>query len=187
MKYPFRINLTSIISVLSAITGTVIYLTQFSESGKLSLTPGKEQSRNIDSELRGLEGVKFREDGQIAYRWQADKAQRLIDSGAIRLQNPSYLGSVGQRPWTADADLGELSHNGEQLDLAGDVLVRDLIREAQISTDKLRIDLETNQVATDSPMTLHLPNGHTESVGMRANLSEERVQLLSQVRGHYEP
>ncbi|MBD2859707.1 LPS export ABC transporter periplasmic protein LptC [Spongiibacter sp. KMU-158] len=187
MSHPFRINLTSVISVITAIIGTVIYLTQFSESGKLSLVPSVENQRNIDSELRGLEGVKFREDGQIAYSWKAERAQRFLDSGQIQLKQPSYLGSVGQRPWTADADIGELSRNGEQLDLQGAVLVRDLIREAEIQTETLRIDLETNFVTTQSPMILKLPNGYTESVGMNANLVAEKVELLSQIRGHYEP
>ncbi len=187
MDHPFRINITSIISVITAITGTVIYLTQFSESGRLSLVPNTETRRDIDSELRGLEGIKFRKDGQIAYRWTAERAQRLIDNGMIQLHHPSYLGSVGLRPWTADAQLGELSRNGEQLDLQGAVLVRDLIREAEIKTEKLRIDLETNFVSTESAMVLSLPNGYTESIGMSANLTEERVELLSTVRGHYEP
>ncbi len=188
MAHPFRITAVSVISAISAMAGTVIYLTQFSESGKLSLVERADTRSDIDSELRGLEGIKYRSDGQIAYRWRAEKAERLLSNGSVRLEAPYYIGNIGeQRPWTAEAHNGELSQNGDQLDLTGSVLVKDLIREAKITSETLRIDLKSNNVSTASAMTLTLPNGKTDSVGMRASLNDERVELLSQVRGHYEP
>ena len=184
----FRINIASVLSVLAAIAGTVIYLTQFSESGKLCLIDNFDAIPDVDSHLQGIEGLKYSADGNIAYRWQAESADRMISSGDIRLQQPFYVGDIGQqRPWTANAASGTLSQNGQSLELRHDVLVKDLIREAEISTQQLTIDLEHSTVATAQPLDLKLPNGTTTSVGMRADLKQERVELLSQVKGHYEP
>lgn len=184
----FNINAASVLSVLAAIAGTVIYLTQFSESGKLSLTDSFEAIPDVDSHLRGIEGLKYRQDGNVAYRWRADSAERMISSGSIQLNQPFYIGNIGeQRPWTAQAITGTLSQNGQQLQLRGSVVVEDLIREAQIHTEQLSIDLEQSLVATDQPLRLQLPNGETQSEGMTADLVNEKVELLAKVKGHYEP
>ncbi|MEE2652502.1 MAG: LPS export ABC transporter periplasmic protein LptC, partial [Pseudomonadota bacterium] len=82
---------------------------------------------------------------------------------------------------------GTLSQNGQQLQLRGSVVVEDLIREAQIHTEQLSIDLEQSLVATDQPLRLQLPNGETQSEGMTADLVNEKVELLAKVKGHYEP
>lgn len=184
----FSINLPSVLSVLAAIAGTVIYLTQFSDSGKLSLSDAFQAAPDVDSHLENIEGFKYLSDGKIAYRWRAESAERLISSGDIYLSQPFYVGNIGeQRPWTAQAINGTLSQNGQQLDLRGSVLVEDLIREAQIHTEQLAIDLEQNIVTTGQPLQLQLPNGSTESVGMTADLKREKVELLAKVKGHYEP
>ncbi len=184
----FNINATSVLSVLAAIAGTVIYLTQFSESGKLSLSESFEAIPDVDSHLQAIEGLKYRRDGAIAYRWRADSADRMVSSGDVRLSQPHYIGNIGaQRPWTAQAATGTLSQNGQQLQLRNQVLVEDLIHEAQIRTEQLSIDLEQSIVSTDQPLSLKLPNGETRSVGMTADLQREKVELLSQVKGHYEP
>ncbi|WP_372863462.1 LPS export ABC transporter periplasmic protein LptC [Spongiibacter sp.] len=184
----FNINAASVLSALAAIAGTVIYLTQFSESGKLSLSERFDAIPDVDSHLQTIEGLKYRDDGAIAYRWRADSADRMISSGDVHLSKPYYIGNIGeQRPWTAQAINGTLSQNGQQLTLRQQVLVEDLIHEAEIRTEQLSIDLERSIVSTDQPLNLQLPNGQTRSVGMKADLQQEKVELLSQVKGRYEP
>ena len=183
-----RTAVFSVISGLLAITGTGLYLTQFSDSGKLSIVDQFEPVPDVDSHLTGITGLKYREDGAIAYRWRAETAERLIHNGTIVLSEPYYIGNIGdQRPWTAEAEQGRLLPDGQNLQLQRDVVVRDLIREAQIDTAVLHIDLESSRVHTESALSLTFKNGQTESLGMRASLSDERVELLDQVRGHYDP
>ena len=184
----FRITVSSIFSVLAAIAGTVIYLTQFSESGKLSLAERFDPKPDVDSYLENIEGLKYRPDGSVAYRWQARSAERMTLNGEVVLHSPNYIGNIGaQRPWTAQANNGRLSRDGQQLDLSDNVVVKDLIREAEIRTEALKIDLQRSLVSTDQALSLNLRNGTTQSVGMTADLANERIELLDQVKGHYEP
>jgi len=135
-----------------------------------------------------VDGIKYSRDGEIAYKWRASSAERLISDGSISLQDPFYIGNIAdQRPWTASAKTGKLSQDGEQLTLLDTVLVKDLIRQAQITTELLRINLESSEVSTDQPLTLSLRNGKTHSLGMKASMKNERVELLDQVKGHYDP
>ncbi|WP_269617799.1 LPS export ABC transporter periplasmic protein LptC [Zhongshania sp. BJYM1] len=184
-------NFFTILSVLSAITalaGTVVYLTQYSESGKLSIVDEFEATPDADSHLTKVKGLKYSADGEIAYQWHASSAERLISDGSITLQEPFYIGNIAeQRPWTASALTGKLSQDGEQLILEHTVVVKDLIRQAEITTEALNINLENSEVSTPLALTLKLRNGKTDSVGMQASLKDERVELLDQVKGRYEP
>lgn len=184
----FNFAALSVLSALAALGGTYLYLTQFSESGKLSIVERFDPTPDVDSYLEGIEGIKYREDGAVAYRWRAVSAERYISDGSVRLQEPFYLGNIAeQRPWTATAAEGRLNSSGQHLQLNQNVVVRELIRQAEIRTNVLKIDLQESVVSTDQALTLLLPNGTTKATGMYASLREERVELLNNVRGHYAP
>ena len=183
-----KLTLVSVLSAIAAAIGTVLYLTQFSESGRLSISEQFSSAPDVDTYLEGVEGIKYAANGATAYRWRADSAERRISDGAVSLAEPFYIGNIAeQRPWTASARRGRLSQNGQQLQLSEAVLVKDLIRQAEISTEQLNIDLADNSVATEAEVTLKLRNGVTHSTGLSASLKEEKVDLLSKVRGRYEP
>ena len=132
-------TLLSVLSAITALAGTVVYLTQYSESGKLSIADQFEAIPDADSHLTKVTGLKY------------------------------------------------LSQDGEQLVLTDTVLVKDLIRQAEISTEALNINLENSEVSTPLALTLKLRSGTTHSTGMQASLKDERVELLNQVKGRYEP
>ncbi len=183
-----KFTVFSVLSAITAMAGIIVYLTQFSESGKLSIVERFEAVPDADSHLTKVDGIKYSRDGEIAYKWRASSAERLISDGSISLQDPFYIGNIAdQRPWTASAKTGKLSQDGEQLTLLDTVLVKDLIRQAQITTELLQINLESSEVSTNQPLTLSLRNGKTHSLGMKASMKDERVELLDQVKGHYDP
>jgi lipopolysaccharide export system protein LptC len=184
----FKVTLPSVLSAMTALIGTVLYLTQYSESGKLSIVDSFDAVPDADSHLTEIEGIKYAIDGRIAYKWRAKSAERLISDGSVMLSHPHYIGNIAdQRPWTASAKSGQLAQDGQFLQLHRSVVVQDLIRQAQINTELLNINLDTSEVSTDQPLSLALRNGVTHSVGMQASLKNERVELLHQVTGHYEP
>ncbi len=175
-----------LIAAFIGLVGSVVYLTQYGESGKLGIAPASvEALRDADSYLLQPSGTKYNQDGRVIYQWRAHSAERLA-SGEVRLNQPFYTGLLdAQREWTAEASRGVLAADGQALNLSDEVIVRELIHQARIDTDALRIDLHSNQVTTERPVRLSLPSGHTTSVGLRADLAQQQLELLNQVRGVY--
>lgn len=185
---PLRLQNLYLIAALLGLAASVLYLSEYGESGQFTLATEAETEtlRRADIFLSSPTGIKYNRDGSVAYQWRADSAERLHD-GRVQLYAPVYTGLVdGQREWTAQARTGELAADGQAVSLDQDVIVLELIHAARIDTDNLLIDLQRSEISTQAPVTLRLPNGSTRSVGLRASLAQQRVELLSEVHGHYE-
>jgi len=94
-------------------------------------------------------------------------------------------------PWLLKARTGTASDHGQDVFLEGDVRVDRAASqqnaEMHLETDKLRVVPERNYAETESPVTLTSPGARTQGVGMTAHFEQEKLQLLNQVRGQYEP
>lgn len=183
-----RLQNIYLIAALLGLTATILYLTQYGESGHISITPTAiEPLRHADSFLLKPSGTKYSPDGSVAYQWRADTAERLRD-GEVVLVDPFYTGLMRtDREWTAQARRGHLTADGQSLLLINDVVVKELVHDARIDTEKLLIDMESNTVTTERPVRLATPNGATTAVGLNADLARQYVELLSDVKGRYEP
>ncbi|HEY4731698.1 MAG TPA: LPS export ABC transporter periplasmic protein LptC, partial [Gammaproteobacteria bacterium] len=86
---------------------------------------------------------------------------------------------------------GVISEGGKSVMLQGDVFIEQVRahsdRNLKILTSDLNIRTEEKFVNTEKPITIVDNFGVTEAVGMRADLKEHRLQLMSQVRGNYQP
>lgn len=93
--------------------------------------------------------------------------------------------------WEIRAERGLISEGGKAVRLQGDVFIEQVRtgsdRNLKIITSDLDIRTEEEFVVTGKPITIVGNFGVTEAVGMRADLKEHRLQLMSQVRGNYQP
>ena len=93
--------------------------------------------------------------------------------------------------WEIRAEHGLISEGGKAVMLQGDVFIEQVRahsdRNLKIITSDLNIRTEEKFVNTEKPITIVDNFGVTEAVGMRADLKEHRLQLMSQVRGNYQP
>ena len=55
-----------------------------------------------------------------------------------------------------------------------------------LKTRRLRIDRNGDSVETDAPVVLRTGNWHFTAKGMRANLGQRQLELLTQARGIHE-
>lgn len=182
-----RLQNIYLMTALLGLTATILYLTQYGESGQISITPTTiEPLRNADSFLLKPSGTKYSPDGSVAYEWRADTAERMR-SGEVILIDPFYIGLMRtDREWTAQAQRGRLAADGQSLLLNNDVVVKELVHDARVDTEQLLIDMERNTVTTERPVKLATPNGTTTAVGLNADLARPYVELLSEVKGYYE-
>lgn len=174
----------------AAITGLlalILSLSEYGESGKLGVSSAELNSlRQFDSYLLEPSGTTYTKSGDIAYRWQADRANRQYD-GAVTLFSPIYHGQkAGEQNWTAVAQSGILSADGQRLELERDVLIKDFIHMAKIQSHALTLDIANNQLYTSYPVRFTSPDALTTATGLHAAMDSERIEFLADVKGRYE-
>ncbi|MFT5033059.1 MAG: LPS export ABC transporter protein LptC [Bermanella sp.] len=174
----------------AAIAGLALLLlsaTEYGESGKLGVASRELSSlRQFDSYLLEPSGTTYTKNGAIAYRWQASRANRQYD-GQIILISPIYHGQKAeQHSWTAVAQRGILSADGQRLDLDQDVIIKDFVHTAKIESQALTLDIASNQLRTSHPVQFTSPDALTTATGMHAMMDSERIEFLADVKGRYE-
>ena len=129
-------------------------------------------------------------DGQPVYTLDAAQIQQQPDAGKVELQQVQlgFRDSFGNR-WTARADHGELAQDSGVVQLAGAVRVNGLVPDsgqpAEITSEHLAFDTQSQIVSTHDPVTLLMAGRQLHSLGLIANLKERRVQLESSVHGSF--
>jgi lipopolysaccharide export system protein LptC len=97
----------------------------------------------------------------------------------------------GEPPWTVAAQRGWVSSEGRVILLNDAVHIhRDAapgVRAVDVETDELLLRPDEEYAETDAPIRVRTADSLTTGVGVRVYLQEERVEVLSQARGRYEP
>lgn len=187
-SYRRRYRNLSLVTGLGGLVVLMLALSEYGDSGKIGVSSADDLQtlRRFDSYLLEPRGTTYGEDGKVSYHWQADRANRL-NNGEVLLHVPIYLGlKDGEQSWTATALRGSLAADGQRLDLEQEVLIKDFIHNAQITTPELTLDIHNNMLLTTAPVRLTTPNATTRATGMRAAMNAERVEFLADVRGVYE-
>jgi lipopolysaccharide export system protein LptC len=155
-------------------------------------------ARSPDSPQSFMEGIRLRamnEQGFPRFELQAAGMTRYADDKRTEVEQPFLIvfrpsGEV----WTAQAESGTAINDDELVTLHGAVVVRHPIDPGrpegdatlEIRTRDLVVRPREEFAETKQLTTLVRPEGRVEAVGMKAYFPQERVQLLSQVRGTYE-
>ncbi|WP_264696063.1 LPS export ABC transporter periplasmic protein LptC [Candidatus Nitrosacidococcus sp. I8] len=93
--------------------------------------------------------------------------------------------------WSAISERGLTKGNSDRIFLVGKVVIHQLdengieLDDMTIFTRNVRIELEKEYAETSQPTTMFSPSGRTDSVGARLYFNEDRVELISQVKGDY--
>jgi lipopolysaccharide export system protein LptC len=88
------------------------------------------------------------------------------------------------------AEEGRIDQNGQLITLFTDVRVfQESEQEGllELLTSELRIKASQQYAETDKAVKMRAQQGHLDTLGMKAYLGEDRIELLSRVRGTYEP
>jgi len=96
-----------------------------------------------------------------------------------------------QKPgWFVTAQEGRLDNNDTWFTLTQDVLARQTSEkqgETTISTTDLRLNLQDQFAETSKAVTMRAAQTKITAMGMRADMKREHIELLSNVKGTYEP
>jgi len=156
-------------------------------------TPVQDQVRHIPDYYVNQFTVNAMDDsGHLRYRLHADHMAHYLDDDTASLARPNMeLFKDGGPAWNASARRGWIGAGQKTVLLQGDVLVwRDPKVKGsglELQTDDLHITPDRQYAETDRPVTIAQDIGITRAVGMRVYFEQGRMELLSDVRGHYLP
>lgn len=131
-------------------------------------------------------------DGAPLYTIDAQDVQQLPEQDTVDLQQVvlGFKDAAGDE-WTTTARHGEVAQNSGIVKLDGSVhatgVVPGTADPADIMTERLVFDTNTQIVTTRDPVTLIMSGRKLDAQGMVANLKERHVQLESAVHGTYRP
>lgn len=143
----------------------------------------------VDYFLSQFSAVTTDETGHPEHRLDAAYMAHFPDDDTAELTKPRItVYRPRSDPWHVQADRGRVEAGGNLIELEGKVrLIRKGKDALELATDDMRIWPNRQYAETDAPLTVTDARGTIEAVGMRGYLGEERLELLSRVRGTYGP
>lgn len=96
---------------------------------------------------------------------------------------------TGDNFWQLKGNQAILSNNNSVIELHGNVLLWKNDTEAgktEFRTERLLVNMSGEIAETDKPVKIHHLSSTAEATGMRANLTDEKITLLSHVKEVHE-
>ncbi|MFO7639930.1 MAG: LPS export ABC transporter periplasmic protein LptC [Candidatus Competibacteraceae bacterium] len=177
---------------LALLAGLSYGLLRWVENSLREPDPAESQAPVLTIER--LRAVRMTVAGQRELAIEAPRLWQLPGQGGVRLERPEldwYQPDGQTREWRLRAEWGWVSADQKTLFLEGEV-VADRTAESGRSpvtlvTRDVRVRPAEHYLETAAPTRAATPGGELRAVGARAWLDQERVELLSEVRGVYEP
>jgi lipopolysaccharide export system protein LptC len=172
----------------------VLALLSREQSGKnqssASVTAALQATRS-DYYMEGVVSRHFDLNGQLSHVLIAPRIDHFQDQKRSLMQQPRIqLARPDGVPWEVSAELADAEHSSEKLTLRQQVsLSRSAVAGVaplRMETDMLIVDMQARTADTSSTVHFSGANGKVSATGLRANLTTEQLELLSNVKGHYE-
>ncbi|MCI0400326.1 MAG: LPS export ABC transporter periplasmic protein LptC [Gammaproteobacteria bacterium] len=175
-----------ILFVLALISAWV--LKQIAEPPR-SIRP--DQSHVPDYYVEDFTTLVMDEGGSPQNKLRAEFMAHDPQDDSTRLVRPTLeVFREGRPPWYVTADSGRVTSDNEVIQLLGVVRMwrnNDKgERDVEVITSDVRILRQMEYLETDRDATLRTNTTVINAVGMRAYLDDNRLELLSQVRGYHE-
>ncbi|MEK7990409.1 MAG: LPS export ABC transporter periplasmic protein LptC [Thiotrichaceae bacterium] len=175
--------------VLCVIAFTTTWLSQRNNATDTN-TKTQIEAKVPDYTLKNFTTFSMTPQGQIDSQLQAQSMQHYPEANT-KLSAPIMLFYKQQQPnWHVQAEEGEITPDNENILLQGDTTFWREATAKQLPMTILSKNVhfhKPSQFAESSePSIIHNNYTETKSIGMKAYLQTEQVELFSRVRGHYE-
>ena len=163
---------------------------------KVSLTPVVEISDNVpDYTMTNFQTKQMDEQGYLKNELTAETMIHYPNANA-KLNAPYMMfyeageekQGQGQLAWTVRSEQGEISPDGEQIWLLGEARLLRHNKSVPLEILSRDIKLELDKQYAETAAATRIISGlhNTKGVGMRVFMLTKQIELISQVRGHYE-
>ena len=152
----------------------------------------KTLSTTIDTIVTELHVRKFDTNGNISHSLHTTLMQHIPDNNKHILQSPHIVVKEdNQAPWDINAEEGTAINGGQQITFNKNVIIHQKQHKqtaaTTLKTEEIVYFPKDKLATTLKEVTLSQSHNKMQSKGMNVYLSENRVQFLSNARGHYEP
>ncbi len=149
------------------------------------------QAHEPDYYMENFTQSRMNEDGKLHHRLTAEMMLHYPDDDSTELVKPVLeVYNEGPLPWRVRAEKGWISANNDVVLLTGEVHIwrddENGMRELDVLTRDLRVLPKQRYAETDKAARIHSPGVLYNAVGMRAIFNENRLELLSRVKGRHE-
>jgi len=147
-----------------------------------------ENRRSSDYAMTDFTMTVMDINGQPSRVIKGDEMAHFPDDDSTEIINPvTEFIKRGQDTWIVESKHGHTTGQGETILLTGNVIISNKDDPSiQMLTEKLTLDTLNNTAYTDQHVTIHSPQGDTESVGLHTSLEDETINLHSKVKGQYD-
>jgi lipopolysaccharide export system protein LptC len=174
--------LAGLVGFAVMVTYLVLYWDSNPPTPVLPRAPDPDQ---IDVYAEQAHGVKFDATGKRVQTFTSPRVTHYPLRGETRLESPvlQMLSAKG-KIWDGTARTGILVGDDE-IKMRGDVIIHDADRSMQLRTEALDYFPKRNEVTSAVAVLLRKNNDTTRAIGMRADLDQNRIELLHQVEGYH--
>jgi len=177
-----------IVLALLLVAGLTLFLGKrggVTEQAQASREPPQPGYFMTDAEI-----VEMGTDGAPRYRVSAARIVQDPTDLSVSLKDMKLIfRSESQQQWTLTADSGFVPPGSRTIDLVGDVQVDGLPMQgtvpAVLRTERLKVDTVANLATTKSRVDIVWGNRRISSVGLKADLNDQKLQLESSVHGRF--
>ncbi|ABA59237.1 Protein of unknown function DUF1239 [Nitrosococcus oceani ATCC 19707] len=148
--------------------------------------------RTTDYFMEKFTSTLMDQQGLPLYRLAGTHMAHYLDNDTIEITAPdAVFYQQATARWKVVAERGLTNSQGDEIDLLGEVIIRQLGADSKTSnmkilTQNVRVKPRIKYAETQQPVTLLNSFGKTHSIGARVYLKDGRIELLSQVRGNYD-
>lgn len=190
------------LSLLTLVALTLLFVLLWEWSPKVFL-PEKPEAGKADKYptafLTNTEIIQYNKQGSIDYQFNANRLEhfqqqpnRKSDKDYTEINQPYFiLYEKDAPPWFVKAEYGHATTATDTLILQKNVHLWQTKKadeqDLELTTSKLILKPEDQYAETDKPVMIEAPGSTAHSVGMKADMKQGRIELLSRVRGVHEP
>lgn len=144
-----------------------------------------------DYYLENFETLAYDESGNVQYRLEGETLLHYPANAASELISPVLTMNRPERPsWTLKARAGWLTESDRSVRLNGEVFITRSSLEDQpaveISTSEVLVLTNERQLQTDAEIEIRSEGWVLRSTGLRSDMIDGRLSLLSNVRATYD-
>ena len=176
----------ALLALIAAVSSLWVWQMRRDDGPPVLIGPPRSDYLLYDFELLALD-----EGGKESFMASGPRLTRHPNLGTLDIESPKFSSpDASGDVWTSSAKRAWVNKEGSELRMMGAAEVRgpsaENIDPTMLRSESLTVFPRENRVVSEAAVTVTEPGSILTAIGLRANLDTQQVELLSDVRIHYE-